>query len=338
MIIIPNNASFALWMVFALCAIPSLSSHAAQDTFRDEPILPLPLTVNLDADKIQLGETLFNDTRLSLNNKIACATCHQLASGGDDNRAIGIAHSKTGQKSNNHVINTPTIFNVRYNFRQNWDGSAKTLRDSIDKVVNNHLEANTNWIELLTELRQDDNLSRQFSDIYHDGLNQTSYINALSEYIKSLVTPNSRFDQYLSGNDSAISSNEKKGYQLFKDLGCTSCHQGINIGGNLFQKLGIFYDYFGARGNITNADYGRMNVTGRQTDKYVFKVPSLRNIEVTAPYLHDGSAETLKDAVVIMGRTQLGREINSKETGLIIQFLKTLTGEYNNVMLKEGAS
>ena len=338
MTIITNNASFALSATFALCTIPSLSLLAATDTYRDEPILPLPLTSHLNSDKVKLGEILFNDTRLSLNNKIACASCHQLTSGGDDNLPIGMAHGTTGQEDNKHVVNTPTIYNVRYNFIQNWDGSAKTLQESVDKVVNNHLEANTNWTELLTELRQDHNLSKQFSDIYYDGLSRETYINALVEYVQSLVTPNSRFDQYLSGNDNAITSDEKTGYQLFKNLGCASCHQGINIGGNLFQKFGIFYDYFSARGNITNADYGRMNVTGRQSDKHVFKVPSLRNIEVTAPYLHDGNAKTLQEAVIIMGRTQLGREIDPKETGLIIKFLKTLTGKYNNAMLKEGAS
>lgn len=338
MIIIPNNALFALSMAFTLCTIPSLSLLAAQDSILDEPIIPLPLTTDLDSDKTRLGEILFNDTRLSLNNKIACSTCHQLRSGGDDNLTIGIAHGKVGQKNASHVVNTPTIFNVRYNFMQHWDGSSRTLSDSINKVVHNHLEANTNWTELLTELRQDHELSKQFSTIYNDGINQSTYIDALSEYVKSLVTPNSRFDQYLKGDNDAISSNEKKGYQLFKNLGCASCHQGINVGGNLFQKFGIFYDYFSSRGNVSNADYGRMNVTGRKTDKHVFKVPSLRNVEVTAPYLHDGGARTLKDAVVIMGRTQLGREINSKEANLIVQFLKTLTGEYNSISLKEGAS
>lgn len=335
---IPNNASFALWALFALCTMNSMSLQAKQEQVRDEPILPLPLTVNLDPEKVQLGEILFNDTRLSLNNKIACATCHQISAGGDDNLTIGIAHSKTGQNNIYHIINTPTIFNVRYNFKQNWDGSTKTLRDTIDKVIHSHLEAGTNWAELLTELRQDNVLSKQFSDIYHDELNQDTYIDALSEYIKSLVTPNSKFDQYLYGNDNAISKNEKKGYQLFKNLGCASCHQGINVGGNLFQKLGIFYDYFGARGNITHADYGRMNVTGRQIDKFVFKVPSLRNVELTAPYLHDGSAKTLEDAVVMMGRTQLGKTISKKEAKLITQFLRTLTGEYKNTLLKEEES
>ena len=142
----------------------------------------------------------------------------------------------------------------------------------------------------------------------------------------------------MRGNNDAITEKEKQGYKLFKELGCVSCHQGINVGGNLFQKLGIFYNYFASRGDIQHADYGRMNITEKQSDMHVFKVPSLRNIEVTAPYLHDGSAETLKDVVVIMGRTQLGREIKPTEVDLIVEFLKTLTGEYQNKSLKEEIS
>jgi cytochrome c peroxidase len=178
-------------------------------------------------------------------------------------------------------------------------------------------------------------MSNRFSSVYSEGISRDTYVDALTEFGKSLVTPNARFDQYLRGDDDAITEKEKHGYQLFKDLGCISCHQGINIGGNLFQKLGIFYNYFASRGNIQHADYGRMNVTEKQSDMHVFKVPSLRNVEVTAPYLHDGTAETLEDVVVIMGRTQLGRNIRSTEVDLIVAFLKTLTGEYKNKLLGE---
>lgn len=330
--IIPNNAATALLIALTLCVIP-LMPAAAEGTLRDEPIIPIPLTSNLNRDKILLGEYLFNDPRLSLNNKVACSTCHQLDAGGDDNKKIGIAHD-----SAMHVVNTPTVFNSRYNFRQNWDGSTRTLAGQIDKVVHNHLEANTNWTELISELRQDHKMSSRFSSVYSEGISRDTYVDALTEFEKSLVTPNARFDQYLRGNNDAITEKEKRGYQLFKDLGCISCHQGINIGGNLFQKLGIFYNYFAARGNIQHADYGRMNVTERQSDAHVFKVPSLRNVEVTAPYLHDGTAETLEDVVSIMGKTQLGRNIKQTEIDLIVEFLKTLTGEYKNKLLGEKRS
>lgn len=327
---IPNNALIALTVALMLCGTPLMPAAAAEGMLRDEPIIPVPLDQDLNRDKVLLGELLFNDTRLSLNNKIACASCHQLDAGGDDNQKIGIAHD-----SAMHVVNTPTIFNSRYNFRQNWDGSVQTLAGHIDKVIHNHLEANTNWTELIGELRQDYKLSNRFSSIYAEGISRDTFVDALTEFEKSLVTPNARFDQFLRGNDDAITENEKQGYQLFKDLGCISCHQGINVGGNLFQKLGIFYDYFASRGQIQNADYGRMNVTGRQSDAHVFKVPSLRNIEMTAPYLHDGTVETLEDVVVIMGRTQLGRDISPSEVNFIVAFLKSLTGEYKSKSLKE---
>jgi cytochrome c peroxidase len=326
---IPNNASFALLIAHTLCAIFLMPSASAEGMIRDEPILPIPLTSDLNRDKVLLGEQLFNDPRLSLNNKVACSTCHQLEKGGDDNLKIGVTHDGTM-----HVVNTPTIFNSRYNFRQNWDGSVRTLAGQIDKVVHNHLEGNTNWTELISELRQDYKISNRFSSIYSEGVTRDAYVDALTEF----ETPNSRFDQYLRGDDNAITENEKRGYKLFKDLGCISCHQGINVGGNLFQKLGIFYNYFAARGDIQHADYGRMNVTGKQSDAHVFKVPTLRNIELTAPYLHDGTVETLEDAVDIMGKTQLGRDIKSSEIDLIVAFLKTLTGEYKNKLLKEEQS
>lgn len=325
---IPNNASIAL-LIALMLSLTSQMPAAAEGMLRDEPIIPIPLTSDLNTEKVLLGEQLFNDPRLSLNNKIACSTCHQLDEGGDDNKKTGITHNGT-----RHTVNTPTIFNSRFNFRQNWDGSVRTLAGQIDKVVHSHMEANTNWTELIHELRMDRKLVDQFSSLYSEGISRETYVDALTEFKKSLVTPNARFDRYLRGDDDAITAREKHGYQLFKDLGCVSCHQGINVGGNLFQKLGIFYNYLAARGNIQNADYGRMNVTEKQSDAYVFKVPSLRNIELTAPYLHDGSAKTLEDAVVIMGKAQLGREINAAEVDMIVAFLKTLTGEYKNKPLK----
>lgn len=331
--LISNGAIKALPIALWLHMPPLTPAAAAEGALRDEPIIPIPLSSDLNPDKLILGELLFNDPRLSLNNQVACSTCHQLDAGGDDNKKIGISHDGAS-----HVINTPTIFNSRYNFRQNWDGSIRTLAGQVDKVVHSHLEANTNWTELINELRQDAKLSEHFSKIYSEGISRDTYVDALTEFNKSIVTPNARFDQYLRGDDEAITKNEKQGYQLFKNLGCISCHQGINVGGNLFQKMGIFYDYFTARGSIQHADYGYMNVTDRRSDAFVFKVPSLRNIEMTAPYLHDGTAETLEDVIDIMGKTQLGRKISSSEIDLIAAFLKTLTGEYKNKPLKEDRS
>lgn len=299
----------------------------------DEPITPIPLTVELDQDKVSLGEKLFNDVRLTQNNTMACSSCHQLDNGGDDNLPIGIT-----AQGEDHTINTPTIFNARFNFRQNWDGSTVNLEEQIEKLMQNHLESDTNWGELLEKLYIDTEYKKLFNVIYTDGITRDNYLDALTEFEKSLVTPNSKFDQYLRGNKNAISDDEKEGYALFKNYGCISCHQGVNVGGNLFQKFGIFYNYFDKRGNITTADYGRQNITGRHRDKHVFKVPTLRNIELTAPYFHDGKTQSLESAILIMGKTQLGITINKRDVTKIEMFLKTLTGEYKGILLSEEKS
>jgi len=329
---ITNLAQFALLPAIIIFSHNSVSAEEPIVPALGEPIQPIPVDTSLDPDKVALGSLLFNDTRLSNDNSLSCASCHKLESGGDDDLATGISLG-----GNSHVVNTPTVFNARYNFRQQWDGAAASLDDQVDHVLHNHMEADSNWNELLTKLNSDATLVNEFKHIYKDGINKTNYLDALTEFQKSLVTPNSRFDQYLLGNYEAITDDEKKGYLRFKELGCISCHQGINIGGNLFQKFGIFYDYLGERGDIINADYGRINVTNRETDMYVFKVPTLRNIEVTAPYLHDGKAETLEEVIAIMGKTQIGKNINEDDVALLEKFLKTLTGEYRGKSLSTGS-
>ena len=298
-----------------------------------EPIQPVPVDSTLDPDKVALGSVLFNDPRLSKDNSLSCASCHKLESGGDDDLATGLALG-----GNAHVVNTPTVFNSRFNFRQLWDGGATSLEDQIDHVLHNHMEAGSNWNELLTKLNEDTALVSTFKQIYSDGITKANYLDALTEFEKSLITPNSRFDQYLLGNHEAITDEEKEGYSRFKEFGCISCHQGVNVGGNLFQKFGIFYNYLAERGDIINADYGRINVTNREVDMHVFKVPGLRNVEVTAPYLHDGNAKTLEEAVAIMGKTQLGKTINETDVNLLVKFLKTLTGEYNGEPLSKDSN
>jgi len=323
-----TNISFfsTLLATTLLCALKITPVYAENNEhYRHEPILPIPLKNEVNAGKASLGEALFFDKRLSGNRQISCASCHQLEAGGDDNVAMGIS-TLTDQ----HVINTPSIFNAQYNFRQNWDGSVKTLEEQIDMVLKNQHELDNNWADVIITLSQDDELKKEFNAIYQDGITKKNIVNALVEFEKTLTTPNSRFDQYLRKEDVELTKKELKGYMTFKELGCISCHQGINVGGNLYQKFGVFYNYIAERGNIKKADYGRMNVTNRQMDAFVFKVPSLRNIAMTAPYLHDGSAETIEEAISIMGKTQLGRTLSTSEIRLIKSFLYTLTGEYKN--------
>jgi len=329
-----NISWFAILLVATLsCALKITAAHAENnDYYRHEPILPIPQKVEVDTTKASLGEKLFFDTRLSSSNQIACASCHQLDAGGDDNVPLGIS-----SVASQHIINTPSIFNAQYNFRQNWDGSVKTLEEQIDMVLKNQHEFDNNWPDIITTLSKDNALTNDFYNIYQDGISKDNIVDALVEFEKTLTTPNSRFDRYLRKEDVSISDKEMKGYLVFKELGCISCHQGVNVGGNLYQKFGVFYNYVAERGDIKKPDYGRMNITNRQMDAFVFKVPSLRNIAVTAPYLHDGSAETIEEAIIIMGKTQLGRTLSSNEIHLIKSFLYTLTGEYKNKPL-DGSS
>ncbi|MCB1907513.1 MAG: cytochrome-c peroxidase [Rhodocyclaceae bacterium] len=286
-----------------------------------EPIEPLPLRVELDAAKVALGNKLFHDKRLSRDGTIACASCHRLDSGGVDNAPVstGIDGAKGG-------INAPTVFNAGYNFRQFWDGRASSLEEQAAGPIHNPIEMGSDWQQVLAKLRQDPALVAQAAAAYPAGLSDETIVDAIATFERSLVTP-SAFDRYLRGDNSAIGLDEARGYQLFKNYGCVACHQGVNIGGNMFQVFGVMGDYFAKRGGPTKADLGRYNVTGLEADKHVFKVPSLRNVALTAPYFHDGSANTLEDAVDVMFRYQLGRSAPAEDKSLIVKFLRTLTGD-----------
>ena len=300
------------------------------DDLEQEPIIPIPLVqpTALDMHKLALGRKLFHDPRLSHDNSVSCATCHPLDRGGMDHRlqSMGI----NGQKGE---INAPTVFNSAFNFAQFWDGRASTLEDQVDGPIQSAIEMGSTWDEILDKLRNDPAYVTAFEEIYSDGVQHQNVKNAIAEFERSLATPNSRFDRYLRGDANALTSAEKAGYLKFKSYGCISCHQGTNIGANLFQRMGVIRDYFADRGNLTKPDLGRFNVTGKEDDRYVFKVPSLRNVAVTAPYFHDSSAKTLEEAVAVMAKYQLGRPLPPQDMADIIQFLSSLTGEYEGKSL-----
>lgn len=304
------------------------SSRTATFEMKDEPILPIPLSVALDAGKVALGEMLFNDPRLSRDDTVACVACHDLAKGGTDQtaRSIGIGGA-VGD------INAPTVFNAGFNFVQFWDGRAATLEDQVDGPVQNPKEMGSDWPDVLAKLRQDPDYVAAFERIYQDGIQHANVKDAIATFERSLITPNARFDKFLRGDAEAITDEEKAGYELFKSFGCAACHNGVNVGGNMFQRIGVIGDYFADRGHPTEADYGRFNATARERDRYVYKVPALRNVAITAPYFHDGSAKTLEAAVVIMVKYQLGRFLSKEELRRIVAFLTTLTGEYGGAPL-----
>lgn len=294
----------------------------------DEPITPIPRIIKLDKRKVALGRRLFHDPQLSGDNKISCAHCHNLATGGVDGLTHPVGSGKTDGK-----IDTPTVFNSGLNFRLFWDGRAATLEDQIDFPMNNPCEMGSTWDEVIAKLRIDNAYRRDFADIYKENINPQTVRDAIATFERSLTTPNSKFDRYLRGEKQAMDSSELAGYDLFKSLGCISCHQGMNMGGNMYEKLGLVEDYFRNRGNLRKVDLGRYNLTKDEDDRYEFRVPSLRNVALTAPYLHDASASTLDAAVIIMGKYQLGVDLREEEVAKIVKFLNALTGEYDGKLL-----
>ena len=306
----------------ALLALAAAVTLAAAGARAQEPIKPIPEQVDVDPAKVELGRTLFHDTRLSKDGSISCASCHDLASGGDDGRRVSI-----GVDGKPGMINSPTVFNAGFNFKQFWDGRSDTLEDQADGPVQSAIEMGSVWPDVVAKLYQDADYPGQFEAIYPDGITRTAIKDAIAEFVRSLITPNSRFDRWLRGDTAALTRQEERGYRLFKQYGCVSCHQGVNVGGNMFQVFGVLNDYFRRRGNITDADLGRYAVTGNEEDRHAFKVPSLRMAAMTAPYLHDGSAATLRDAVDAMFEFQLGREAPDQDKEDIVSFIKTLVGQ-----------
>lgn len=296
---------------------------AAQPSKRPgEPVQPIVPVADLDPEVVALGRRLFSDARLSGDGTISCASCHLLANGGDDDRqaSIGIG----GQMGE---VNAPTVLNSVFNFRQFWDGRAATLENQVDGPIESPAEMGSTWEHVLEVLRSDPSYVMAFQSAFQDDVRPEHVRHAISTFEASLTTPNSRFDQWLRGEDAALTERELRGYQLFKEYQCISCHQGVNLGGTMYQRLGVMSDYFTRTRKERSSDLGRFNTTGNELDRHVFRVPGLRNVAVTAPYFHDGSAKTLSDAVRVMIEHQLGREVDDADVELIADFLETLSGD-----------
>jgi cytochrome c peroxidase len=300
---------------------PAAATTETVAALANEPIQPLPAAPALDRRKLALGERLFHDPRLSGDQSVSCASCHDLTKGGADGRP-----RSTRPGNIPTPVNTPTIFNAALNFRVFWDGRAGSLEEHIRGRMD---DTATDWQVVMQRLRKDSAYVTTFATLYPDGLTVPAVQDALLTFERSLITPNGRFDRYLRGDPNAITADEKEGYRLFKAYGCSACHQGVNAGGNMYQKVGVMGDYFDKRADLTPADLGRFNVTGLERDRHMFRVPGLRNVAVTAPYLHDGRIKTLEDAVKGMSKFMLGRPIEAEDIKLIVQFLQTLNGEYN---------
>lgn len=301
------------------------SSNYLQDI---SVIPPLPQTVKLDNEKVKLGSLLFHEPKLSRNNSISCASCHNLSLAGTDRKSSSVGVNNLSANSN-----SPTVFNSVFNFSQFWDGRANTLTEQVSFPIHDPMEMDTTWADIIAKLTLDPVYLKLFKGAYDDGINSKNIINAIVTFEKSLVTPNSAFDQYLRGDKHALNTQQLKGLQSFKEFGCISCHQGINIGGNMFQKFGVAKDYFESK-QVQENDLGRFNITKREEDRHVFKVPSLRNVAVTQPYFHDGSIRTLADAVKIMGEYQLGQKLSDQDVEDLTVFLESLTGQWQGEILQ----
>lgn len=295
-----------------------------------EPVRPIDLTAEVDQEKVALGFALFHDTRLSVDNTVSCASCHDLSTAGVDNHQY--SHGVGDQVGG---VNAPTVYNAVYNFVQFWDGRAKTLADQAAGPPLNPIEmASTSFDEIIAKLQADKPFAKAFTAVYPDGLTEANITDAIEEFERTLITPNSRFDKWLRGDNEAITADELAGYELFKRYDCATCHVGPNLGGQSYELMGLRRHYFADRGlELTVEDNGRFKETQLERDRHRFKVPGLRNVEHTWPYYHDGTRETLEDAVRDMGIYQSGVELTSLEVDQITSFLKTLTGEYQGKLL-----
>lgn len=296
----------------------------------NEPVRPIDQKLEFDEAKAALGFALYHDPRLSIDNTVSCASCHELANAGVDNHQY--SHGVNDQLGG---VNAPTVYNAVYNFVQFWDGRAQTLADQAAGPPLNPVEmASESFDQIIEKLKADSSFAKAFTEVYPDGLTQANITDAIEQFERTLITPNSAFDKWLKGDNSALTAEEINGYELFKKYDCATCHVGQNLGGLSYELMGHRRDYFAARGlELTHEDNGRFKETGLERDRHRFKVPGLRNVEHTWPYYHDGTRETLEEAVRDMGRYQSDVELTDKETAAIVSFLKTLTGEHNGTAI-----
>ena len=296
----------------------------ASAEFTNEPVQVIPDSIPVDPAKVALGHTLYHDVRLSIDNSISCASCHDLSKGGTDNKPF--SEGVGGQFGG---INAPTVFNAAFNFVQFWDGRAANLAAQAAGPPTNPIEmAHKSWRDIENILAADKEFAKAFVATYPDGITEANICDAIAEYEKTLITPNSPFDLYLKGNNEAMTEEQILGYELFKQYSCATCHAGVNFGGLSYEYMGLRNNYFEARGTeLTEEDYGR----GKQEEDiffdHRFKTPGLRNVALTAPYFHDATQATLLDAVNAMVEYQTNERIKTEEAEKIVDFLNTLTGE-----------
>jgi cytochrome c peroxidase len=293
--------------------------------FAQEPISPIPANLVYEKAKAELGKKLFFDKNLSRDGKLACVSCHNVTKNGADTRAYSL--SSEGKELG---VNTPSIFNSALNNSFFFDGRVADRKKQVEISIESPSELDNSVDAITNRLIQSPEYKKMFDAIYLDSVTKDNLLDAIAEFEKALTTPNSKFDVYLRGDITVLSDDEKKGYEKFISTGCINCHNGVNVGENMYQKMGVFIPYRQDK-NLN----GRIDVTKRDRDKFVYKVPSLRNIANTAPYMHDGQVKTLKEAIISMREHQFGVLNNSKSIEQIEAFLHTLTGETPAILKEE---
>ena len=285
-------------------------------------IQPLPLIKSIDKRWVQLGKALFHSPLLSKDNSISCASCHQTKAGGDDGFPLSIGiKNRTGNR------NSPSILNASLNFRQFWDGRSVSIQDQMIGPIHNPIEMGSNFDEIISKLRSDKTFNQAFNTLDINGVTKENIILAIATFEESLITHNSPIDNYLLGDNNALTPQQKQGLEKFQKFGCITCHQGRNIGGNLFQKIGRIDKV----PKELLADKGRYTITNDINDLHVYKVPSLRNVSLTAPYFHNGSVRTLPEAVNLMAKMQLGLNLSLQDTEDIVALLGAFTGQVQDI-------
>ena len=291
------------------------------DGIGGEPVRPIAEQLEYDEAKAELGRILYHDTRLSIDNTVSCASCHDLSTAGVDNKQY--SEGVGGQLGG---VNAPTVYNAVYNFVQFWDGRAATLALQAAGPPLTPVEMGCeSFDQIIAKLSKDRALTRAFKAVYPDGWSEANITDAIAQFEHTLITPNSRFDRYLKGDAEAITAEELEGYNLFKKYNCATCHVGPILGGQSYELMGQYADYFAARGTeLTVEDNGRFKETSIERDRHRFKVPGLRNVALTAPYFHDGTEPELKEAVCKMGTYQVGVELEDEVEDKIVAFLKAI--------------
>lgn len=303
------------------------SNGLAAPAFAGEPIQPVPGSLPVNIEKVKLGKDLYNDTRLSKDNTVSCATCHAIDKAGTDNLPVSVGINK--QKGG---INAPTVFNAAFNFIQFWDGRAVDLKAQAGgpplNPVEMGYESPSDWDDIVRKLTEDASFTSRFLAVYPQGYSADTITDAIAEYEKTLITPDSPFDKFLKGDMSAVGRNVKQGYYYFKKHGCYTCHVGTAMGGQSFEAVDLKGDFFGHR-PLTGDDKGRMNFTKNEFDIHRFRVPTLRNVALTWPYMHDASCATLDEAVRKMFTYLVGvKKPDDTEVARIVDFLRAQTGQF----------